>query len=313
MRFSIIIPTFNRPGDLARCLDALAHLDYAAGDFEVIVVDDGGSADLEPLIDAHRSSLRLMLLRQPNSGPAAARNHGAAHASGQFLAFVDDDCVPLKGWLRALDAAVALAPLALIGGDVQNGLTDNPYSSASHKISEFLHQHFNRDPWNGRFFQSNNIAIGVGPFRQIGGFDAAFQRSASEDRDFCDRWLGLGWRLVTARDAVVIHYREMWFRGYWRQHFSYGRGAFTYATARRARNGGPVPFEGWRFHVGLILAPLREQVRPKSLYLSILIVVSQIAVVAGYFTESRARKRKTVPVEQMDKPQAIRDSASLPR
>ena len=187
------------------------------------------------------------------------------------------------------------------------------YSSASQKIGEFLHQHFNRDSENGRFFPSSNIAVAADSFRQVGGFDAAFHRSASEDRDFCDRWLRLGWRLVTAQDAVVSHNREMSFRGYWKQHYSYGRGAFTYATARRVRNGGPVPFEGWRFHAGMISAPLRERVTPRSLYLSILIVVSQIAVVAGHFTEARARKRKTVALEQTAKPQAIQNSASLPR
>jgi GT2 family glycosyltransferase len=313
LRFSIIIPTYNRPLDLARSLSALACLDYPAGEFEVIVVDDGGGANLEPLLRQHRPLLRLTLLRQPNSGPAAARNNGAAHASGQFLAFFDDDCVPLEGWLRALDDAVTLAPRALIGGRVQNGVPDRCYAAASQRIIDFLHQHFNCDPENGRFFPSNNIAVSADLFRQVGGFDAAFQRSASEDRDFCDRWLTMGWKLVAAWDAVVIHHRDMSFHGFWRQQHSYGRGAHTYAEARRRRNGGPVPFEGWRFHVGMILAPLRDEVGPRSLYLSFLIVVSQIAVVAGYFAEARAQNRNPLPAEQTAKPLTVQDSASLRR
>ena len=90
----------------------------------------------------------------------------------------------------------------------------------------------------------------------MGGFDSAFRRNASEDRDFCDRWLLRGRRLVTAPDAVILHFREMSVQDFWKQHFRYGCGAFTYATARRLRNAGPVPFEGWRLHIGLIVSPL---------------------------------------------------------
>jgi len=290
MRFSIIIPTFNRPVGLNRCLAALARLDYPKNEFEVIAVDDGGEAELEPVIDSYRPAIYLTLLLQPNSGPGAARNHGAAHASGRFLAFIDDDCEPREDWLHALDIAVTRMPDALIGGWVVNGLPHNPNAAASQQIADFLYRHFNRDPARGRFFPSNNIAVAAELYRQVGGFDATF-RIASEDRDLCDRWLWHGLRLVAVPDAAVVHSRNMSFQGFWKQHFQYGRGAFAYATARRLRGGGPVPFEGWRFHLGLILAPLRRSVRPRSFYLSFLILISQVAIVVGYGCEARARVR----------------------
>jgi GT2 family glycosyltransferase len=295
LRFSITIPTYNRPRDLARCLAALARLEYPRDEFEVIVVDDGGGVNLEPIAEAHRLAIQLTVVRQPNRGPATARNNGAAHAGGQFLVFLDDDCQPSEGWLRALDTSVSGAPDALIGGCVLNGLPRNPNDSASQAITDFLHQHFNRDPELGRFFPSNNIAVSAELYRQIGGFDIAFTRSASEDRDFCDRWLRRGWRLVAAPDAVVLHHRNMSFRGFWKQHFLYGCGAYSYAMARRQRNAGPVPFEGWRFHAGMITSPLRHSFRPRSFYLSFLILVSQFAVVAGYASEARTQKQQRVP------------------
>lgn len=295
MRFSVIIPTFNRPRDLARCLLALNRLDYPKDEFEVVVVDDGGGANLEPVLEPYRPHIHLRLLRQPNSGPAAARNNGAAHAIGGLLAFVDDDCEPHSDWLRALETRLTRFPAALIGGCVLNGLPRNPNDAASQEITDFLHSHFNPDPEHGRFFASNNIAVAAELYRQIGGFDAAFMRSASEDRDLCDRWLGRGWQLVAAPDAIVLHSRNMSLQGFWKQHFLYGRGAFAYATARRRRSSGPVPFEGWRFHAGMILAPLRKSLRPGSFYLSFLILVSQIAVVAGYASEGRAWKQSGVP------------------
>jgi GT2 family glycosyltransferase len=292
MKFSVIIPTFNRPADLARCLAALACLDYPKHEFEVIVVDDGGSEDLDPVIGAHGSELQVRLYRQPNQGPAATRNFGASHAAGRFLAFIDDDCEPRSDWLKALDAVVQQAPDALIGGRVVNGLPEIPYSAASQEIADFLDQHFNRDKEHGRFFPSNNIAVPAELYREIGGFDVAFVRSASEDRDLCDRWLRRGWRLVSAPEAVAVHNRPMSLRTFCKQHFLYGRGAFSYAAARRRRNNGPVPFEGWRFHAGMILAPLRRSIAPASLYLSFLILVSQFAVVFGYFSEARRQKQQ---------------------
>jgi len=295
MRFSVIVPTFNRPRDLARCLVALNGLDYPKGEFEVVVVDDGGGANLEPVLETYRSHMHLRLLRQPNSGPAMARNNGAAHSTGSVLAFVDDDCEPRSGWLHALDAALARFPDALLGGCVLNGLPGNPNDAASQEITDFLDWHFNRDPEQGQFFPSNNIAVAADLYRQIGGFDPVFRRSASEDRDFCDRWLARGWRLVAVPDAIVLHSRNMPLQGFWKQHFLYGRGAFAYAMARRRRSRGPVPFEGWRFHASMILAPLRKSLRPRALYLSFLILVSQVAVVAGYACEGRAWKQQRVP------------------
>lgn len=294
MKFSVVIPTYNRPLHLAACLAGLARLDYPKSEFEVIVVDDAGDRSPEPVIDAHPKDLQLLLLRQPNQGPASARNHGAAYAKGRFLAFIDDDCIPQTGWLKALDAAAERFPDALLGGRVVNGLPLNPYSQASQDIIDFLHCHFNRDPEQGRFFPSNNIAVAAELYRQIGGFDQAFLRSASEDRDFCDRWLRSGRRLVSVPDAVVQHNRAMTLASFWMQHFLYGRGAFEYAQARKGRGSGPVPFEGWRFHAGMILAPLTQGAAPNAFFRSVLILFSQIAVAVGYFRESRAQKQGSV-------------------
>jgi len=295
LRFSIIIPTFNRPADLARCLAAIDRLDYPRDEFEVLVVDDGGSVDLETVLEAYRPSIQLTMLRQPNSGPGMARNNGAAHAAGQFLAFIDDDCAPQQNWLRALDATLARKPDALIGGSIQNGLPDNPHAEASQRIHEFFREHFNRDPDNCRFFPSNNIAVAAALYRQIGGFDSEFRRNAAEDRDFCDRWLQSGSRLVMARDACIVHFHHMSFLGFCKQRYRYGRGAFTYATARRQRTTDPVPFQGWGVHAKLIAFPLRKSFRPGALYVSFLVFVSQVANLIGYFTEARASKQQRAP------------------
>src|SRR5215510_13892949 len=82
---SIVIPTYNRPSQLVRCLDGLAQLTYPENCFEVIVVDDGGPIDLTPAIARYRDQLNLTLLRQSRGGPGVARNAGAAVAQGDII------------------------------------------------------------------------------------------------------------------------------------------------------------------------------------------------------------------------------------
>src|SRR5689334_3533804 len=98
--FSIVIPTYNRPRQLAKCLESLCRLTYPRDRFDVIVVDDGSPTPLAPVVEVFQSQLRIVVHRQSNGGPAAARNTGAARATGENLAFTDDDCAPESGWLH---------------------------------------------------------------------------------------------------------------------------------------------------------------------------------------------------------------------
>src|SRR5438552_17841427 len=102
MLISVIIPTCHRNDLLVRCLDGLApgKQDLLPEHYEVIVSDDGSRSTAEKLIAGTYPWARWVT--GPRRGPAANRNHGAKHARGEWLAFVDDDCLPDKGWLEAI-------------------------------------------------------------------------------------------------------------------------------------------------------------------------------------------------------------------
>src|SRR5271170_7752963 len=102
--FSIVVPTYNRPRQLAACLAALARLDYPRDRFHVVVVDDGSASPMDTVIAAFRDRLDIECHRQANSGPGPARNRGARSAKGRILAFTDDDCAPHSDWLKTLAA-----------------------------------------------------------------------------------------------------------------------------------------------------------------------------------------------------------------
>ena len=87
MTSSIVIPTYSRPDSLEPLLGALTALEYPPDRFEVVVVNDGGEIPLASRINKYRDSLNLLLLRQPNAGPGATRNHGAGYAKGEYRTF----------------------------------------------------------------------------------------------------------------------------------------------------------------------------------------------------------------------------------
>jgi len=285
---SIIIPTYARARHLSLCLQSIARLEYPRRQFEVIVVDDGGETPLESVVAPFSSQFAATLLTQTHAGPAAARNTGAAQAKGELLAFSDDDCRPDTNWLQALAARFASAPDCAIGGRTLNALSSNLCSAASQLITEIVYAHYNANPNQAGFFATHNLAVPAKQFRLLDGFDAASFPFASEDRDFCDRWLLSGFQMIYAPEAVVYHAHGLTLRSFWRQHFEYGRGAFGYQRARARRGSGPFIREiSFHLHLPHLLRrsfPLVSTRRAISLLA--LLVVWQVANAAGFVFES---------------------------
>ena len=236
LSFSVIITTFNRPASLARTLAALARTDYPPSQFEVIVVDDGGSDPLDAIVGGFSTQMNVRLVQQSNGGPAKGRNKGAEVARNEFLAFTDDDCEPASTWLSALARRLERSPDCLVGGRTANGLTENPYSAASQLVIEMVYSFYNADPEQAQFFATNNLALRAELFRLSGAFDESFR--VSEDREFCNRWRKRGFRMCYEPDALVEHFHPLTLAGFWRQHFSYGRGAANFHHICAARSSG---------------------------------------------------------------------------
>ena len=214
--FSVIVPTYERPEQLRSCLAAMSHLDYPAERFEVIVVDDGSRTPPADTVAEFREVMEVRLLVQENAGPAAARNHGAAAARGDFLTFTDDDCSVDPNWLRAFAEQFQQTPDSLLGGRTLNALDANLCSATSQMILDTVYAHYNANPHDAHFFASNNIAMAAELFRSLGGFDPDFR--TSEDREFCDHWRARGLRISYAPAAVIHHAHPLNARSLWEQH-----------------------------------------------------------------------------------------------
>lgn len=261
MRVSIIIPTYHRPERIAACLAALEHLNYPT--FEVIVVDDGSPVPVQ----SGPRPYPLQILRQPNAGPAAARNRGAAAAQGELLAFLDDDCRPHPGWLTALTAAWQKG--ALVGGATRNACPQNPYSTFNQQLLDSARNWFRQHSSPLDFLPSNNLLVEADAYRRLHGFGESYPLAAAEDRDLCARWLQDGGTFRLAPDAWIDHDHPQTFASFLRMHYSYGRGAAIFHSSRGTHPG--------QFAASSFYFYLWQQTRALTL-----LVLSQSAVVCGY-------------------------------
>lgn len=274
--FTVVIPTYNRPRQLARCLEALERLTPPRGGFTVIVVDDGSMPAVA--VDSG-SSLPVEVIRQENQGPAAARNTGARAARRRYLAFLDDDCQPDPGWLVAFDRVMAEASGSLLlGGSTRNAETDNFAAVFNQQLCDAVVE---ESAEHGGFFPSNNLCITREEFLRVGGFRSAFRTAGGEDRDFSLRWHEFGGRHRAVSEAKVEHRHRQSLRQFWQMHERYGRGARQMAQLRK----GAVPT---RLNPYTLAVRTLRRTGPRG---TIFYVLSQLATAFGYFRSPVAEDR----------------------
>lgn len=292
LQFSVVIPTYARPKRLAACLNSLTKLQFPRDQFEVIVVDDGSPKPPDDTVEPFRGGLRLSLIRQANAGPAAARNAGAARATGRYLAFTDDDCEPNPNWLTTLAERMRQSPQTLVGGRIVNGLPENFYSAASQAITDCTYDRMQRRGGE-LLFATCNIAVCAASFRKLGGFSTGFPLAAGEDYDFCHRWQHEGFAAVYAPEVIVQHSHHLTLAKFLKQHFSYGRGLFQF---RRRAGGvvGALRHGRTSLYLDLLRWPLLHGRGLAAWKLTVLVGLSQLATAAGAARELFSRAPATI-------------------
>jgi len=190
---SVVVPTCSRVPALRVLLDHLRpsrqRLDAEA--YEIIVSDDAVVNPAASVLQREFPAVRFVT--GPGRGPAANRNSGARHARGQWLVFVDDDCQPADGWLRAIASAIGSQPLDVVEGKI---VAPDRRASLFRRDVENLH---------GDCFWSANLAIRREYFDAIGGFDEDFAQAGGEDLELAYRFRTRHARTVFCRDAIVSH------------------------------------------------------------------------------------------------------------
>ena len=114
MKYSFIIPVFNRPNEVDELLQSLCTQTFK--DFEVIVVEDGSSIPCDQVIGQYQDRLQIHYFTKPNSGPGQTRNYGVERAGGEYVLILDSDVVLPEGYLAEVDQELKTRPCDAFGG-----------------------------------------------------------------------------------------------------------------------------------------------------------------------------------------------------
>ena len=217
MKYSIIVPVYNRPDEVDELLHSLTQ--QTLRDMEVIIVEDGSSQPCEAVVHRYAGKLQLRYYTKENSGPGQTRNYGAEHSQGDFLIFLDSDCVLPPNFLKEVDAELNRKECDAWGGPDRAHEGFTPVQKAiSYSMTSFLTTggiRGGKKQMDGKFYpRSFNLGIRRSLYRQLGGFSSM---RFGEDIDLSLRIYKSGASCRLFPDAWVWHKRRTDFKKFFKQ------------------------------------------------------------------------------------------------
>ena len=212
MRASVVIPTYNRLSELRTVIAAVQEQARPPeAELEIVVVDDGSSDGTWDWLTAQGGGPGFNFIRQPNSGPAKARNRGVEEATGELILFLGDDTEPQPGWLNAHLEGHRLfgddGPQAILGYTSFPPETDSPFLRFINEYGAQFGYLLIEDPGTVafNFFYTSNISLPRSELVRLGGFRDDFPAAAWEDIEFAYRAVRDGLRIRYQPRARTIH------------------------------------------------------------------------------------------------------------
>ena len=216
MKYSIIVPVFNRPDEVDELLESLTR--QTCRDFEVVIVEDGSEVRCEDVVQRYANRLPVRYFEKPNSGPGQSRNYGAECSQGEYLIVLDSDVVLPEGYLAAVDEELTANPCEAFGGPDRAHESFTPVQKA---INYSMTSFFTTGGIRGgkkkldKFYpRSFNMGIKKTLYEALHGFS---NMRFGEDIDFSIRIFKSGARCRLFPEAWVWHKRRTDFRKFFRQ------------------------------------------------------------------------------------------------
>lgn len=216
MKYSFVIPVYNRPDEVDELLDSLCR--QRLTDFEVVVVEDGSAVPCRSVTEKYADRLQVRYYEKPNSGPGPTRNYGVEKATGEYVLILDSDVVLPPGYLEAVDEELAATPCDAFGGPDRAHASFTPMQKA---INYAMTSFFTTGGIRGgkkkmdRFYpRSFNMGVRTAVYRALGGFS---EMRFGEDIDFSTRIFKQGYSCRLFPEAWVWHKRRTDLRKFFRQ------------------------------------------------------------------------------------------------
>lgn len=221
MRYSIIIPVYNRPDEVDELLNSLTQ--QTVRDFEVIVVEDGSSVTCEHVVKRYEQQLNIRYFNKPNSGPGQTRNYGAERSSGEYLLILDSDCILPPGYLAAIEEELKRQPADAFGGPDR---AHDSFTSTQKAINYAMTSFFTTGGIRGgkkkmdKFYpRSFNMGLKADAYRALGGFS---KMRFGEDIDLSIRIFKGGYSCRLFPEAWVWHKRRTDLKKFFKQVYNSG-------------------------------------------------------------------------------------------
>lgn len=221
MKYSIIVPVFNRPDEIDELLESLTRQTF--NDFEVIIVEDGSQKPCKEVCDKYTDKLNLKYFMKENSGPGQSRNYGAERSEGEYLLILDSDVVLPENYLYAIEKELHRDKADAFGGPDR---AHNSFTDTQKAISYSMTSFFTTGGIRGgkkkmdKFYpRSFNMGIRREVYNKLGGFS---KMRFGEDIDFSIRIFKAGCKCRLFPGAWVYHKRRTDFRKFWRQVYNSG-------------------------------------------------------------------------------------------
>ncbi|MFH0854641.1 MAG: glycosyltransferase family A protein [bacterium] len=222
MRCSIIVPTYDRLKYLKNCVSSLLSLDYD-DDYEIIIVNDASKDGTMEFAENLKNSRIRVLCNEKNLGPAISRNRGVEAAKYDIVAFIDDDCIAEKSWLRELASG--------FGDEEENNSEKIGIAEKNCSLSSFIKEgtivdfvfgrtYYIEKEYKGYFPErlvnvknwpgAGNMAFKKNIFKKLGGFDNKFYYYHNEDSELAIRAVENGFNFKYVENAKARHQKMDW-------------------------------------------------------------------------------------------------------
>lgn len=221
MKYSIIVPVYNRPDEIGELLESLCS--QTETDFEVIVVEDGSQIPCKDVCEKFASILDLHYYNKENSGPGMSRNYGAERSAGDYIIVLDSDVVLPDGYLAAINRELNQHPVDAFGGP---DASHSSFTAIQKAISYSMTSFFTTGGIRGgkakldKFYpRSFNMGIRREVYAHLNGFA---KMRFGEDIDFSYRIVEAGYSTRLFPEAWVWHKRRTDFHKFFRQVYNSG-------------------------------------------------------------------------------------------
>ncbi|MBN2165268.1 MAG: glycosyltransferase [Marinilabiliaceae bacterium] len=236
MRFTIIVPVYNRLDEVKELLESAEKLEYDRSNFEFLFIDDGSEDGFTEYIDTYNSKSGLIIryICQKNEGPANARNNAMANNSSDYMLFIDSDCMVTPQWLNEIDNGINKYGYDAFGGPDTFHPSFSPLLKAiNYSMTSFIGTGGIRGSKNSieKFYpRSFNMGISRAVYDKIGGMRLRYY---GEDTDFSARIDEAGFKMGLIPEAYVYHKRRVSIKKFNRQITTIGMARIKIGTLHK--------------------------------------------------------------------------------